>query len=392
MVRNQYAIKDTRHMPQNTRLDPTGIIQHVYVEDDCQDLPLTRNILANLPGREVRITPARSGSDLSGASLGPNSLSSGKRHLLLCKNRGRFLKPCPATREYRCCDYQVLNVGMNCPMDCVYCILQAYLNNPWLSFFVNTDDLLAELTTTFAESPQTFRRIGTGEFTDSMALDRVTGLSRILIEFFRNQPNAVLELKSKAVALDNLEYCEHGGRTIMAWSLNSPEIMVTEELRTASLDQRLAAAAQCAEWGYKLAFHFDPIIYHPNWREGYQETIDRLFAAVPAASIVWISMGALRFLPALKNIATGRFPRSRFFHEEFVLGLDNKFRYFRPLRTEMYRHMAQHISRYLDPDTCLYFCMESDEIWRDVFGFSPEEKGGLPAMLDRAAQTKCGQP
>jgi spore photoproduct lyase len=379
-------------MPHTAPSDPASIIQHVYVEDDCRNLPLTRTILANLPGRKVQIIAPRSGPELSAAISGPQGLTHGKKHLVLCRNRGRFLKPCPATREYRCCDYQVLNVGMNCPMDCVYCILQAYLNNPWLSFFVNTDDLLAELTTAFAEAPQTFRRIGTGEFTDSMALDRITGLSRILIEFFRNQPNAVLELKSKAVVLDNLEHCEHGNRTIMAWSLNSTEIMAKEELRTATLDQRLAAAAQCAAWGYKLAFHFDPLIFHPGWEKGYQETIDRLFAAVPAASIVWISMGALRFLPALKNIASGRFPGSRFFHEEFVLGLDNKFRYFRPLRTEMYRFMGQQLSRHLDPDTCLYFCMESDEIWRDVFGFSPEERGGLPAMLDLAARTKCGRP
>jgi len=219
-------------MPHTPLLDPAGIIQHVYVEDDCRDLPLTTHILANLPGREVRVIPTRSGPDILAATPTPHSLTGGKKHLVLCKNRGRFLKPCPATREYRCCDYQVLNVGMNCPMDCVYCILQAYLNNPWLSFFVNTDELLAELTTAFAESPQTFRRIGTGEFTDSMALDRITGLSRILIEFFKDQPNAVLELKSKAVALDNLKHSEHGGRTIMAWSLNSPCATLT--LREAS--------------------------------------------------------------------------------------------------------------------------------------------------------------
>ena len=379
-------------MPHISPLDPAAIIQHVYVEDDCRDFPLTRDILAKLPGREVRIIPPRTGPGFSVEKSVSHNLTKGKKHLVLCKNRGRFLKPCPATREYRCCDYQVLNVGMNCPMDCVYCILQAYLNNPWLSFFVNTDDLLAELANTFAETPQTFRRIGTGEFTDSMALDRVTGLSKTLIEFFKDKPNAVLELKSKAVILDNLKHSTHNGRTIMSWSLNSPEIMNKEELRTATLDQRLAAAAQCAAWGYKLAFHFDPLIYHPGWEKGYKETIDRLFAAVPAASIVWISMGALRFLPALKNIATGRFPKSRFFHEEFVIGLDNKYRYFRPLRTEMYRHMANHISRRLDPDTCLYFCMESDEIWLDVFGFTPEEKGGLPAMLDLAARTKCAAP
>ncbi|WP_228721342.1 hypothetical protein [Desulfosediminicola ganghwensis] len=34
--------------------------------------------------------------------------------------------------------------------------------------------------------------------------------------------------------------------------------------------------------------------------------------------------------------------------------------------------------------TCIYFCMESDEIWREVMGFAPEEQGGVPAMLDRA--------
>ena len=52
-------------MPQTALLDPASIIQHVYVEEDCRDLPLTRNILANLPGRDARIIPSRSGPDLS---------------------------------------------------------------------------------------------------------------------------------------------------------------------------------------------------------------------------------------------------------------------------------------------------------------------------------------
>ncbi len=370
--------------------DPAAIIQHISIEEGCQELPLVRSIVARLPGRTVRIVPERKAPALASPQSLPLGFNAGKKHLLLCRNRGRFLKPCPATREYHCCGYQVLNVGMNCPMDCVYCILQAYLNNPWLSFFVNTEDLFAELSAALAENPTTFWRIGTGEFTDSMALDRATGLSRMLIEFFRDKQNAVLELKSKAVVLDHLQECDHQGRTIMAWSLNSPPIMAREELRTAPLSARLEAAARCAALGYRLAFHFDPIIYHPGWEEGYRETIDRLFKAVPAERIVWISLGALRFLPPLKAIATARFPSSRFFHEEFVLGLDNKFRYFRSLRTEMYRHLAGLIMERMDPATCLYFCMESSEIWQEVFGFAPEERGGLARMLEKAARAKCG--
>lgn len=379
-------------MLRTARKDPAAIIEQIHIEEGCQDLAITRRIVAALPGRRISIIPLGAAPDFPSSGTLARDLSQGKKHLLLCQNRGRFLKPCPATREYCCCDYQVLNVGMNCPMDCVYCILQAYLNNPWLSFFVNTEDLLQELATTLAENPEKFWRIGTGEFTDSMALDHATGLSKTLIDFFRDKKNGVLELKSKAVMLDNLPAEGHNGRTIMAWSLNSPAIMAREELHTASLDQRLAAAAWCAEQGYKLAFHFDPIIFHPGWQEGYRQTIDRLFAAVPGKSIVWISMGALRFLPGLKNIATERFPASRFFHEEFVPGLDNKFRYFRSLRTEMYHHVAQCLMERMDPETCLYFCMESTEIWQEVLGFSPEQRGGLPAMLDRAAANTCGRP
>jgi len=28
--------------------------------------------------------------------------------------------------------------------------------------------------------------------------------------------------------------------------------------------------------------------------------------------------------------------------------------------------------------------MESDEIWQEVIGFTPENRGGLPNMLDQA--------
>lgn len=274
-------------------------------------------------------------------------------------------------------------------MDCVYCILQAYLNNPWLSFFVNVDALLAELDAALKESKQ-FWRIGTGEFTDSLALDNITGLSRILVEYMRDKKNAVLELKTKTAVIDHLENLDHGGRTITAWSLNSPTVMAREELRTASLEQRLQAAAQCAAWGYKLAFHFDPIIYHPGWEKGYADTIARLFDTVPKEHIAWISMGTFRYLPALRPIAAARFPNARFLHEEFVPGLDGKMRYFRTLRGEMYKKLYAELKKRAAPHTCIYLCMESDEIWHEVFGFSPEDLGGLPAMLDRAARTEGG--
>ena len=361
--------------------DPAAIIRQLHVAADCLNLPYTQEIIAraNLP---VQVLGEREAPDLAGSY--PANLSAGKRHLLLCANRGAFFKACPGTREYRCCDYQVLNIGMNCPMDCVYCILQSYLNNPGLSVVVNVDDLFAELDSKLGAEPERLFRIGTGEFTDSLALDNLTHFSTKLVPFIGKQQNAVLELKTKSANIQNLQGLDHGNRTIVAWSLNSPAIMQREELRSASLEQRLEAAKLCASWGYHLAFHFDPIVLHPGWQEGYLHTIRTLFSTVPAENIAWISLGALRYLPSLKQIAASRFPASRFFYQPFVDGLDGKRRYFREQRVEMYRCIAHELQRHAAPHTCLYFCMENDTIWQQVFGFSPIEQGGVPAMLDRS--------
>ncbi len=367
------------------RNSPADHIKQLYLERSVQDLDFTQKILKRCSDLPVKIVDDRGVPEVDWGDY-PESLTEGKRHLLLCRNRGAFLKACPATREYRCCDYQVLNVGMNCPMDCVYCILQAYLNNPWLSFFVNVEEMIAELEDAFAEPAAGFRRIGTGEFTDSLALDSITGLSQILVEFMGRQSGGVLELKTKTAEIANLEGLNHQGKTIVAWSLNSTLVMQTEELRVASLEKRIAAAVSCVQWGYRVAFHFDPIVWHPGWQKGYADTIEYLFSRVPKDRIVWISMGGLRYLPKLKAIAKQRFPNSKMFFEEFVLGLDGKQRYFRDHRTEMYEFVASEIKRYSASETCLYMCMESDEIWRDVFGYTTEEKGGLPTMLDTAVK------
>ncbi len=362
--------------------DPANFIHTIYIEESCRDLPYVQEMIQKAGKVSIKTVAEQDFSRLQSGGY-VKGLSKGKRNLLLTRNKGKFLKPCPATREYRCCDYQVLNIGMNCPMDCVYCILQAYLNNPWLSFFVNVEDLISELEEAFAREPDRIWRIGTGEFTDSLALDNLTGLSAKLVNFMALRKNSILELKTKTANIENLNNLDHGGNTIVSWSLNSPHIMAQEELHTASLQDRLAAASKCAEWGYKIAFHFDPIIYHDNWQQGYAATISQLFDQVPAENIAWISMGALRFLPPLKNIVKDRFPNCKIFYEEFIEGLDGKSRYFRSQRVELYQSVYGELVKHVSPKTCVYLCMESDEIWKEVFGYNPEQQGGLPAMLDK---------
>ncbi len=97
-------------------------------------------------------------------------------------------------------------------------------------------------------------------------------------------------------------------------------------------------------------------------------------------------MGAFRFIPSLKEIGIQRFPHSRIYYQEFIEGLDSKSRYFRPNRVKLYKFIYDLLKEQCSDRTCIYFCMESDEIWKEVMGFIPEERGGIPFMLDQAVK------
>jgi spore photoproduct lyase len=359
----------------------------LYIDRCVEAEPIVTKIKARLPGIPSRIVDGADSVYGELVKAGPDPEKEGKNRLFLTRNRGAFIKGCPGTQHYTCCGYKILHVGTYCTMDCSYCILQSYFHPPLLQFFVNHDDLSRELEMLFSTGG--IHRIGTGEFTDSLIWERVADFSRFLIPKFAEQSRAVLELKSKTVHFQGIKSLSHGGKTIMAWSLNTREVIGREERGTASLDARLDAAARCVEWGYPVAFHFDPMVLYEGCEEAYREVVAEIVSRVPPERIVWVSLGTFRFMPALKPIIQRRFPESKIVYGEFITGLDGKMRYFKPLRIALYRKMAAWF-RELAPGVTVYLCMEDDEIWRKTFGFIPEDRGGLPRMLDDAAARHCG--
>lgn len=366
--------------------DITVNITRLLIDQDVADLPVTRAVRACLDApAQVIADPAEA---YEWVRRSPHPVSAGKTLLWLTRNKGTFVRPCPGTSYYTCCNYTILHVGTFCTMDCSYCILQSYFHPPLLRYFVNHEDLHRALSETFASGR--LLRVGTGEFTDSLIWERVyPRAARDLMERFATQDRAVLELKTKTVNVDHLLDVDHRRKTIFAWSLNTEHIVSTNERATAGLEERLKAAARCVAAGFPVAFHFDPMVIYPGCEEDYEEVIARLFAAVAPEHIVWISIGAFRFMPELKALIQERFPRSTIIYGEFIKGMDGKMRYFKPLRIRFYRRIIRRL-RSLAPDVTAYFCMEDDEVWQKTFGFTPGEKGGLPGMLDKSAVKHCG--
>lgn len=354
-------------------------IRQVVVEGDAADRGSGLRILSGLPGHlpVSRITAERKRERPDRNSNDPL----GKDVLHLLSYKGQFLKPCPGTRNYICCGYRVLNVGTNCPMDCSYCILQSYFNNPDLRVFTNLDEQLPAVLDEIDAAPERIHRVGTGEFTDSLALDHLTGWAAMLMSLFSKRKNAVLELKTKTDNIDGLLRASARDRIIVSWSLNSSRISSREEHGAPSLRARLEAARRCQAEGFVVGFHFDPLVAHTGWRDDYARTVDLLGALIDPAAVIWISMGSLRFMPALKPVIRRRHPGTCILDGEFVTGLDGKMRYFKPIRMELYRDVSGHLNDW-HPDLGLYLCMESDEVWTESIGWSPGSSQGLSSFLD----------
>jgi spore photoproduct lyase len=361
-------------------------IKKIYIDQSLADSALVRQVESRAPAgvtleyvadpREILNRYARAGHLVE------------KEDLLIYRFPGKFLSSCPGSDGMVCCQYFVINFGLGCLFDCHYCYLQSFLNNPLMTLFGNLEDLFAEVDSRTRGKNFQFR-IGTGEYTDSLALDPLTGLSTRLVDYFAGHPNATLELKTKSANVEGLLDLDHRGRTVVAWSLNPPELVDAVEPGTASLAERLAAARQVQAAGYRLAFHLDPLIYFESgrgWERAYHELIEEVFDTVNPDHVAWISTGSFRYTPDLKETIQARFPEDRLTREgETIAGADGKHRYFKTIRQDMFRSIKQKIES-VDPKLFLYLCMETRRMWQDVFEFVPDSGKNLDLLFEQRRQ------
>ena len=355
----------------------------VFVEQNSKDLPFTEEILSRLfhvpvyeiqDIRELETQFKTYQSDFFGA---------GKKNLVLSRFNGAFLKKCPgASPGMVCCNYYVVNLSKNCIFDCSYCFLQDFLNNnPLQVAYVNIENLLQELEEVFTKFPDRKFRVGTGEITDSLALDSLIPYSKLLVPFFNKQKNAVLEFKTKSDCIENLLDQADPANVIVSWSINPQQVIELEEKGTPSLESRLNAASLCATKGYRIGFHLDPIVLIPEWEDAYRGLVNILFDFIPSSKIEWVSLGSFRYRSSLKPIIKSRHPKTLLFTGEHLQSKDGKYRYLRPLRNKAYETIQAFLQE-KSKELSIYLCMETKEVWEGVTGKTPRSNEKLDVFFD----------
>ncbi len=345
----------------------TELFDRVYVEKGVAGSPYLERALAGLPDLPMRYLEDR--RQIPTADLN-------RRTLFIGRPRGRTVTRCPGSAGHLCCNYLTVDLYLGCTLGCAYCIMESYLNFSPITVYLQPEGSIARLQELARANPKRTIRAGTGEVGDSLLLDPLFGLSEPFIRGLAPYPNVFFELKTKTHFVDHLLDIEEKGNAVIGFSLNPQRLVEAWEPEASSLGQRLEAAHRVVDAGYRLAFHFDPIFLTRDGQREYLELAADL-KRFPSDRIAWISLGTMRYTPALKE-AIGEKP---FLYEEFVACRDGKFRYLQSIRSKVYKSLAAELNRGLRAP--VYMCMESPAVWRSVFGRPPGKIEELRAIFTR---------
>ncbi len=370
---------------------------HVFIDELSRGSVVAERFLSLFPASKISFVSEKPFAESRG-ELSSREFDRSKRNLFVTPFKGQFFKRCPGSRPgLACCNYFVLNWGLQCDMNCSYCYLQSFINTPVLTIYSNLDSALIELRE-MAESKTGETtlglqklRIGTGETVDSLSLDPLTMYSHRLMEFFREYPAWTLEFKTKSAYVDQFLNVEHAGNVIVSWSINPQHIIEREEHGTASLTQRLAAAEKCRDKYFQIAFHIDPMIWHPEWESNYGSLVDEICARFTPAQIPYLSVGALRFQAEQRSIMRERFGMNSYVtRAETFPSQDGKVRYDSKLRQAMFQFVMNRFKQN-SADWKIFMCMETPETWLQAAGGSPFKDHSLHELFDRAPLTAVRQ-
>ncbi|MFH0753926.1 MAG: hypothetical protein V2A70_05110 [Candidatus Omnitrophota bacterium] len=338
------------------------VFERIYIEASLEASALALRARGMFPRAQVQLIPdyrdycSRVHVDIPMYNLRAQDL-------FIVKEKHDYFKPCPCSPGARSCGYHNVNLGFGCPFECSYCFLQNYTNAPGIVLPANIEDFFEA----FRKNNKDMR-VGSGEMTDSLVYDSLTGFSGQVVDFFREYPQSIFEFKTKSDNITGLLRVKASSNIVVGWSLNPQDVIDREEHFTASLDRRLDAACRCAAHGYRVAFHFDPVIYSPGWEADYADVMARVFKVVPPESIAWISIGTLRMTRTQKKIIENRFPRNTILDAELFTAQDGKLRYAQDVRLDVYSKMISWLDEKVDGSTFIYLCMEMESVWKNIQG------------------------
>ena len=271
---------------------------------------------------------------------------------------------CPvASPKTVCCNLRTIDAVENCIYGCSYCTIQTFYTQEAVF-----DADLAKKLESIELNPNKFYHFGSGQASDSLAWGNREGNLDALCNFAKNNPNILLEFKTKSNNISYFLENEVPKNIVCSFSLNTDTIVNNEEHFTASLHDRLNAAKQLTEHGIKTAFHFHPMVYYDTWEKDYSEIAKVLIKKFNTDDVLFLSFGSVTLIkPVIQKIRNLGNPTKT--HQiDLVQDPHGKLTYRDEVKIEMFSKMYQNFRTWHNK-VFIYLCMEKSEIWKKSFGY-----------------------
>jgi spore photoproduct lyase len=328
------------------------MFQKIFIESHLKNNPHALNILSHFKSEVIEID---SYDNYFNRVKKPYLEKRENLNLYIAEKKGDLIKEAPPAYGHGEEKHFYFIHAYNCLYECEYCYLQGYFHSPDLVWFINHDEILSEMKNILNTHSDSW--FHAGEFSDSLALSHFTGELPLYFDFFKNHPNAKLELRTKSANTKALQTLTPLPNIYVSYSLSPAKAAQAFDLKTPSLKARLIAMEKLSSLGFKLAVHLDPIIYDENFLSEYQMLIQELTPLKEA--IHYISLGVVRFPKDIYQEVQKNYPNSKLLEQEFITSFDNKVRYQKPMRMWMMNKIKDELLLAGFKNEIIYLCMEN---------------------------------
>ncbi|MBD64399.1 MAG: hypothetical protein CME62_04285 [Halobacteriovoraceae bacterium] len=329
----------------------------VYIEKRLKDHPRTLSILEKIKCQSTYYISRY--DEVWGKVKKPYLQKRESLNLFIAEKKGELVKETPPAYGHGDEKHYFYIHAFNCIYECQYCYLQGYFQTPDIVLFINHEEIISEMQK-LVELPENSNAwFHAGEYSDSLALAHITDELSVYFDFFKNNPKAKLELRSKAVNIRPLLQLEALPNVFVSFTLSSHESGKKFDTTCPSVKHRLNAIKKLVDHGYRIGLHFDPIIYEDNFQTAYKDILTEINKILPDEQLGYISLGVVRFTKDVYHSVKKHYPDSPFLKQDLIKSFDGKLRYNRPMRNwilNTVKDLCIQVGQYQEKK--IYFCME----------------------------------
>lgn len=325
----------------------------IYIEKHIKDHPRTQRILKHW-GDKATVIECDHYGEIFNLKAQNFRLQKNNPALILAKKNGKFVLPTPEGFGIGGQQNYYFSHMLNCLYDCRYCFLQGMYRSAHHVCFVNYEDFMQEITAVANQTPGKNSYFFSGYDCDSLASESVTHFLKEFLPFFKTQPNAILELRTKSSNVRELLRHEPFKNCVVAFSFTPEAISKAVENKVPSVAKRIEAMRAVAEHGWQVGLRFDPLIYADNFNELYQQLITDVMQQLPSHALHSVSVGPMRFPAKMYQQLSKLYPKDKLLAHP-LHKRDNTVSYRADLEAQMKQFVLTELKKHID-QTLIFEC------------------------------------